>query len=100
MAEGVTTRLQKEVGQLQKDMEKVETKIDGMAEQLRAEIRIEIMKGVETLRLELLSSKNPPLTTVELASGGSGSGVVDLGSSANTQKSGAVISGVEGLSHL
>ena len=81
-------------------MEKVETKIDGMAEQLRAEIRMEIMKGVETLRLELLSSKNPPLTAVELASSGSGSGVVDLGSSANNQKSGAVISGVKGLSNL
>ena len=73
MAEGVTTRLQKEVGQLQKDMEKVETKLDGMVEQLRAEIRMEIMKGVETLHLELLSSKNTHLNVDEPVSERSGS---------------------------
>ena len=66
MAEGVTTRLQKEVGQLQKDVEKMESKLDGMAEQLQAEIRLEIMKGIETLRLEMVKNgQNASVTTEE-----------------------------------
>ena len=39
MAEGITTRHQKETQQLQKDVEKLDAKLDQMAELLRSEIR-------------------------------------------------------------
>ena len=39
MAEGITTRHQKETHQLQKDLEKLEAKVEHTAEQLRIEMR-------------------------------------------------------------
>ena len=56
MAEGVTTRLQKDVNQLQKDMEQVVSKVDGLADQLRGEFQAEIIKGFEVLRLEIFKA--------------------------------------------
>ena len=101
MAEGVTTRLQKEVGQLQKDVEKMESKLDGMAEQLQAEIRLEIMKGIETLRLEMVKNgQNASVTTEEAISGKQGSSVVDLPSPVNNQNSLAGSSGAAVVSNL
>ena len=88
MVEGVTTRLQKEVGQLQKDMEKVEVKIDGMAEQLRAEIRLEIMKGMETLCLELVKNGQKTNVPDEETSFGKSVTLIDMESTRNQQKSG------------
>ena len=42
MVEGLTTRLQKEVTQLQKDVAKIESKLDGVTEQLRAKIKLDL----------------------------------------------------------
>ena len=56
MAEGVSTRLQKEVNQLQKDVEKVESKLvgleaqlTGVAEKLRSNITLELKKDMEDM---------------------------------------------------
>ena len=54
MTEGVTTRLQKEVSQLQKDMEKMSLKMDSMADQLRGEFQVKILKGFKVLKLEMV----------------------------------------------
>ena len=61
MVEGMTTRLQKKVSQLQKDMEKVAAKVDGLADQLKGEFHAEISKGFEVLRLKMvkLNQKSP-----------------------------------------
>ena len=56
MIEGVTTRLQKEVNQLQRDMEHVVSKVDGLADQLKGELQDEIIKGFEVLRLEIFKA--------------------------------------------
>ena len=54
MADGVTTRLQKKVSQLQHEMKKVSSKVDGLVDQLRGEFQAEILKGFEVLRLKMI----------------------------------------------
>ena len=94
MTEGVSTRLQK-------DMEKMESKLDGMTEQLRADIRLEVMKGIEVLRLELIKhGQNAEVTTGEVTSDKQGSTVVELPSPVNNQKSIAGSSRAEMISNL
>ena len=67
MAEGVTTRLQKDVNQLQKDMEQVVSKVDGLADQLRGEFHVEIIKGFKVLRLEIFKANQKfPYVTEEV----------------------------------
>ena len=65
MVEGVTTRLQKEVNQLQRDMEHVVSKVDGLADQLRGEFQVEIIKGFEVLRLEIFKANQKSLEVAE-----------------------------------
>ena len=83
MAEGVTTRLQKDVNQLQKDMEQVVSKVDGLADQLRGEFQAEIIKGFEVLRLEIFKAnqKSPEvaeevLNSAPMRSNDGSSGVI------------------------
>ena len=45
-------------------MEKIESKLDGMTEQLKVEIHLKVMKGIEVLRMELIKSgQNTDMTT-------------------------------------
>ena len=54
MADRVITRLQKKVSQLQREMEKMSSKVDGLTDQLRGEFQAEILKGFKVLRLEMI----------------------------------------------
>ena len=47
MADGVTTRLQKEVTQLQKDLEKLEARIDGKLEKLGEKFQHDLQVGLQ-----------------------------------------------------
>ena len=56
MADRISTRLQRDVGQLQKDMEKMgtkfgglESKMDGMMEQMKADIRRDLCRGMKEM---------------------------------------------------
>ena len=97
MAEKVTTRSQKEVNQLQKDMEKVESKLDGMIELLRSEIRLEILKGFEGLRTELTkNSQNIGGSMGEVVSRKSLAEPVEMGSLGNLPRIGVGSSRIVG----
>ena len=50
MAERVTTRLYKEVSQLQKDMAMIESKLDWVTVQMLAEIQLGLKVGMATVQ--------------------------------------------------
>ena len=81
---------------MQKDMEKVESKLEGMAEMSRAEIRMEIFKGIEGLRTEISkNSQNTGNPLGEVVSGQATLGIVEMGSLANNSRNVVGSSGVE-----
>ena len=56
MAEGISTRLQKDVSQLKKDVDKMgsklvglESKLDGVADQFKADITLELRRDMENM---------------------------------------------------
>ena len=69
-------------------MEKIESKLDGMTEQLRAEIHLEVMKGIGVLRPELIKNgQNADVTARKATFDKQGSTMVELPSPVNNQKS-------------
>ena len=53
IVERVTTRLQKEVSQLQKDVAKIEFKIDGVTDQMIVEVKLELEREMINVQKEL-----------------------------------------------
>ena len=70
MADGITTRHQKEVNQFQKDMEKLDAKLDNTAEQLRSEMRA---MGADLRRLFEQLLRKPESNSKESEVGQTGS---------------------------
>ena len=72
MAEGITTRHQKETQQLQKDVEKLDAKLDQTAELLRSEMRAmgaDLRKLFEQLMRKVGVPSNDPATGVSSCTG-------------------------------
>ena len=53
MADGVTTRLQRNVTQLQKEVAKFDAKLNGVTDQMRVEIQSEMEKGLLNIQNEM-----------------------------------------------
>ena len=88
MAEGITTRLQKDVAQLQKDVASIESKLDGVTEQMRAEIKSELEQGMLSVQKELEKMFFGMLSKVtSISAGKSIFDVLETGSPVETQKS-------------
>ena len=86
MVDGVTTRLQKEVNQLQKDVATIESKLDSIQDKLQGEIQLGVEKGLFTIKQDLekmilgLMSKVVPLGSATV-----GSGMTEAGSPVSKQ---------------
>ena len=88
MVEGVITRLQKDVAQLQKDVASIKSKLDGVTEQMRAEIKSELEQGMLSVQKELEKMFFGMLSKVtSISAGKSIFDVLETGSPVETQKS-------------
>ena len=95
MADGVTTRLQKDVSQLQKDIAKLESKFDGVTEQMKADIKKELERGMGSVQKELEKMFAGLISKVNIATvANSGSEITNTGSSGGQQKNVEGSSGV------
>ena len=62
MADGISTRLQCEVGQHQKELERIESKLDGSVSQLRSEVEqlgTDMRRMFEQIMAKMEAGKHP-----------------------------------------